>query len=57
VAGARREGARGSRAHENVRRSTQVRRKADAAGAKTAKHYASLYDLHIAPHLGRHKLA
>jgi integrase len=23
---------------------------------KTAKHYASLYDLHIAPHLGHHKL-
>jgi integrase len=24
---------------------------------KTAKHYAGLYDLHIAPHLGHHKLA
>jgi integrase len=24
---------------------------------KTAKHYASLYDVHIAPHLGQHKLA
>jgi integrase len=24
---------------------------------KTAKHYASLYDLHIAPYLGHHKLA